>query len=487
MMVFALGVKGQINSPYEIAFKNDDGIWVSGYWRTLGSLYPNSTLNFRHVSIHAIAGDTVFARMVDTANTNNVIHPEFWVIEKMYCEPDTIFGDTISYVLPQRSDTIIDIYAYYDSFNFLYASALTYTKFLVPAYEISDTTYGAQGSTTELTLINTVPIKDPHLTNLDTGFVNSIRWYRDSTLIFVGISTDTSIIATVNGAYFAEIGITYVYNFHDVDTAYSSVFSNSINVLLDTTSNTIQCIQSVGTTIQNATNDSTSDGAIFLSINGGTPPFSFLWNNNTNQQDLVNVLPGIYSVQISSSDTACPAYYICENISTIDDTVTIIPDTVYTNIVDTCLSFNVLNYYVSNIITVGDTSTIIWIFVGANDVAIIASEYYQLTAGEHIAGISLFCAKGIDTYYYKIHIVDSTTIQSIGEISNSTKLFAYPNPVKNILFISQNTDFAIFSITGKELSRGKADYINVGSLEPGVYILRLATENGIEYLRFVKE
>lgn len=477
---------GQIDCPYEISFKNSYGNWVAGNWKTLGGSYSNSTLNFRHVSVHAFAGDTIFARMVDTANTNNVVHPQFWVVEKEYCIPDTIFGDTLSYVLAQTSDTTIRIYAYYDSFNLLSAYALTFAKFLIPAYEITDTNSLAQGSSIELSLVNTIPIKDPHLFNLDTGYVNSIKWYRDSTLIFTGSSTDTSIIVSLNGDYFAEVGVTYIYNLVATDTTYRSVLSNSKSVILDSIPGAVQCIQSVGTTIQNASSDSTADGAVYLTINGGTPPYSFLWNNSSTQQNLVNVLPDNYSVQISSSDTACPVYYLCANVTTLDDTSTVIPDTIYTSVIDTCLGFSVVNYYVSDIITVGDTSTIIWVFVGANDVAIIASEYYQIAAGEHIAGITLFCAKGTDTFYYTVFI-DTPETTAIGETSDGSEFIIFPNPASDRIYFSQNVDFTVLSVSGKEILRGWGNQLNVSGFEPGMYILKTTTTKGNSFHSFIKQ
>lgn len=53
-------------------------------------------------------------------------------------------------------------------------------------------------------------------------------------------------------------------------------------------------------TILNATSPTTADGAITLeSITGGMPPYSFLWSNGEMEQNLINVLPGIYELSIS--------------------------------------------------------------------------------------------------------------------------------------------------------------------------------------------
>ncbi len=60
-----------------------------------------------------------------------------------------------------------------------------------------------------------------------------------------------------------------------------------------------------------------TDGAIDLTITGGTPPYSFLWSNGSTNEDPTNLGPGMYSVTISDAI----------NCSIVGDSIIIEPET----------------------------------------------------------------------------------------------------------------------------------------------------------------
>ncbi len=55
------------------------------------------------------------------------------------------------------------------------------------------------------------------------------------------------------------------------------------------------------TNIVNASNSSTADGSVFLTVSGGLAPYTYLWNNGATTQNLVNVVSAVYSVTVTGS------------------------------------------------------------------------------------------------------------------------------------------------------------------------------------------
>lgn len=55
-------------------------------------------------------------------------------------------------------------------------------------------------------------------------------------------------------------------------------------------------------TLTNPTCFGGQNGSIQLSVSGGTPPYNFLWNNNSESQNLLNIPAGAYSVTITDAD-----------------------------------------------------------------------------------------------------------------------------------------------------------------------------------------
>ena len=71
------------------------------------------------------------------------------------------------------------------------------------------------------------------------------------------------------------------------------------------------------------------------------------------------------------------------------------------------------------------------------------------------------------------------------------KINIYPNPVKEIIYLSNitGTEYEIFDILGKSITKGKINesQINVNSLSKGIYILKVKKEEKIFNQKFIKE
>lgn len=89
-----------------------------------------------------------------------------------------------------------------------------------------------------------------------------------------------------------------------------------------------------------------TDGAIDLTVTGGTPPYSFLWSNGSTDEDPTNLSPGLYSVTIS--DTI--------NCSIVSDSILIEPESPAN-----------ISFTSSDVICFGDNSGWIDITVSGDD------------------------------------------------------------------------------------------------------------------------
>jgi len=82
---------------------------------------------------------------------------------------------------------------------------------------------------------------------------------------------------------------------------------------------------SANTVISNASSNGTGDGLIDLTVNGGTPPYTFYWSNAATTEDINNLIPGSYWVSVVDANNCqllinslavennCPASIVQQN------------------------------------------------------------------------------------------------------------------------------------------------------------------------------
>ena len=109
---------------------------------------------------------------------------------------------------------------------------------------------------------------------------------------------------TVNTNSYSLTGLTsggvyrwQIYSMCDANNTNNSPFSS--NVIFTTTS----CNLSLSTSQTNVTCNGNSDGAIDLSISGGSGSYSYLWSNGATTEDLTSLSAGSYSVTVT--DNTC--------------------------------------------------------------------------------------------------------------------------------------------------------------------------------------
>ncbi|MBU1720601.1 MAG: hypothetical protein KKA07_16170, partial [Bacteroidetes bacterium] len=154
-----------------------------------------------------------------------------------------------------------------------------------------------------------------------------------------------------------------------------------------------------------------NDGAIDVTVTGGTPPYSYTWNTGDTTQDLTNLHPGYYEVYIYDA-TYCGAVVLAAYIyEPYDTTGGQIVDTLYTDIVDTCFNFVVDSFYIEQIVVddVNMTVTVTWGFTGSGMMNTITTVYTFDAAGNTVVYLTINCGskKALTTYMSYIHISPS--------------------------------------------------------------------------------
>jgi hypothetical protein len=90
-------------------------------------------------------------------------------------------------------------------------------------------------------------------------------------------------------------------------------------------------------------------------------------------------------------------------------------------------------------------------------------------------------------------------INTVGltELKNKDVLSLYPNPAKDILYLSGNVKkldvYEVYDLSGKQILTAKSrllnkeTFIDLTSLDKGIYLLKTDQDGEINYLKFIKE
>ncbi len=275
----------------------------------------------------------------------------------------------------------------------------------------------------------------------------------------------------------------------------------------DSTSNA--CDNFYGNSFVTNTSQANNDGAIDLTVYGGTMPYTYNWSTGASTEDIEGLAPGHYTVEVLD-DNGCDfilSAYVYE--SEIDSSETNDPiDTLTTDEpIDTCFN-NSVDHVVINSYVIGEDyiETSWMIFDTDNNLMGTFTAVYYMTndsAGIYEFVVTFECNNNravSSSYSYPLYINRAVAagIQTIYDESSIVNI--YPNPVNNIAFVnidanqSSEAQITIVSITGQLISTQQVSLntgknvvnINTSSLEKGMNILKLTQNKQTIVQRFIK-
>ena len=222
-----------------------------------------------------------------------------------------------------------------------------------------------------------------------------------------------------------------------------------------------------------------ANGAIELtSITGGTPPYTFDWDNGFTSSSIVGLTAGLYTVIVSDANG-------CMSVTTFEVSE---PDelSLSSSIVDEGTGAGSIDIEVDGGIP---PYTYLW----SNGE--VTQDIFNLSAGD----FTVFVTDANDCELMEDFSLVSTSVATISELSDVS---IYPTLTQNILNVELSFSKAVdistslFSLDGTYQEILTPDFIaragtqknqiDVSHLESGIYLLVIQNEEGIVVERFVK-
>ena len=92
--------------------------------------------------------------------------------------------------------------------------------------------------------------------------------------------------------------------------------------------------------------------------------------------------------------------------------------------------------------------------------------------------------------YHQAYFEHFTNFGGVDNVNADNKVTVYPNPVASTLFVNgadADSQISIYNAAGSLVANVVGSQANVDSLAPGVYVVRVATANGIATTRIIKK
>jgi uncharacterized protein (DUF2141 family) len=243
--------------------------------------------------------------------------------------------------------------------------------------------------------------------------------------------------------------------------------------------------------VTDATCPTSGNGAIDLTVTGGTAPFTYLWSNAAVTQDISGLAPGTYTVTVTdnNSGTATGSWTVgvinpvCDNISV-------------TGIVNTPgVCYNAV--YTITVAGPGES----FLVVSPGDVELVAGQNILLKQGTTVqsggrlwAHISQTFCGGADAPMVATGAGAEQTQQGLSHAFFTL----YPNPTTGNFTLVQKGDKAygtvkveIFSMSGSRIMTGqmigekKTEFVT-SALPTGIYFVKIVADDYVETIKLIK-
>lgn len=231
-----------------------------------------------------------------------------------------------------------------------------------------------------------------------------------------------------------------------------------------------------------------NDGAIDLTVYGGTAPYVYNWNTGATTEDITGLSAGTYTVNINDA-SGCSLTETAYVYLDSSNTQTYL-DSLYSQI-DTCLGGLIDSVAITNVNMIDSFNVEITytLYSGVN-YAIVTEAYGITGSGWYWTILNVSCngTKVGQTFEQPVYISSTTNAAE----NKLTEVNLYPNPVKNNMFIefnsneNVNAEITISNMMGqnvytKNISVNNGSnkiYISTKELKNGIYFININSNNG---------
>jgi hypothetical protein len=227
-----------------------------------------------------------------------------------------------------------------------------------------------------------------------------------------------------------------------------------------------------------------TDGAIDITVTGGTAPYTYSWTNGATTEDLTGLGAGSYTGTITDAN-GCTAIGGPITINEPADTIAI--SAVVTDVTNAGGSDGAIDITVS-----GGTSPYTYSWSNGST----SGDLTGLTAGTY--DITVTDANGC-TETLSVEVMDGTN--SLASLNaNIGTLNLYPNPANQQVTLEleltqvSNVNVEVTNLNGQVLTAQSFNEVsetqvvlNIEDWARGVYLVKIQTETGADIVRFVKQ